>query len=524
MGRGRAGGNRANGLLPPGPGIVLVLAAGAGCTTAMALGCPGDEVGPKDGSEDFTARAVTCTCDCYSATVDFWDGDEKEDGGDGTDRIDVDSVCLPPGVSEAEYCTDTVCPLLEIYYNHILSGGEVLGSCDATCAPAPENGEGTETEGGASRPHDAPECEGRCADIQCEGAYVTDTDEGETGNQSAIVGNQDVCTYAFAACMDVPDDDQEGGLSSDLVCRGDQREQASAGRVSSARREGAATRSPPALGVVEVGVPRRGRDRGARLGCLSGRSDFVLLPARRVDRDGDGEVSSVLRAVQVAGTGRLTDDAWITSVRLSQAPAAPLWAARPNQALQVDHDDQLVDPGRVAVRLSPGDNDLALGTLGGGTSFVLGELESGTSLLPNLAMDWTCADSLPRSAGMRAPSSRREDPPAAHSVASRGYAFTLAEVGCPVDWPQLFTLRAGDLGRQPLVTLELFGSPSARRAARVRGAGTLPGHGFAFETGGLVVRGTVLAAHEDQALVDLDEVSFRGLPACTPGRYRLGAL
>ena len=129
----------------------------------------------------------------------------------------------------------------------------------------------------------------------------------------------------------------------------------------------------------------------------------------------------------------------------------------------------------------------------------------GAARAPMVELEWSC------------PPAERQGEGPAEAAAVRD-AFRLSDIGCPVDWPQLFTLGIDDAAADSSIWIATWGSPEARKGSPLlKGPGGY--RGFRFTQGGLVVAGRVVSRDARHATLALDEVSWRGVGVCDPGVY-----
>ena len=132
-----------------------------------------------------------------------------------------------------------------------------------------------------------------------------------------------------------------------------------------------------------------------------------------------------------------------------------------------------------------------------GSPFLVERLERGSLLDEEVEMTWTCDGEV-----------------AVDQLdLAQGYSFSLAELGCAIDWPQRLTVRPSGTDLRRLVTVELYGIPSTAVTVPLRDS--FDGEQFKFAQRGLVVEGALLGAG-DALTVRLDGVKFAGLPICIP--------
>ncbi len=467
------------------------------------------ELGPKDdtGDVEYSNYRISCTCDCESVAAEV-----------SYPSLDINHLCLPAGTAAAEYCAGVMCPALALYHRNRVAESEKYEceDIDVTCEPGAKNSDGETTNGGASRVKETKGCEGDCAEILC----VDETAE--------------YCTYASTDCPE--------SESSPTFCRAtDEASQSqSVERVASSRRNdrddpGALPRSgaDEAAWPVALAAPWPGASgQLTAAACSPGHGEFVLVPIREYDRNGDGERLSLSRPLQVEGTGRLTPDAWITHARVTWPRfegGSSVYALRPGHQPQVLPSDRLDDLASATVAIGNAVVEPQPGVLGGGSDFA--QLAAQSELVPTIIdLGWECsrAGALPGGPTYHDGGAIRRDAPKPHAGARKAvtlptaeYSFTLGEVGCDVEWPQRFSLRARVESTVATFSVGLLGDSRDVRRGR-----SFPGEGgdaleVSFKARGLRVVARVLGLDDDMAVFRVKRTTFRGREVCRPGVYYL---
>lgn len=509
-------------------GVLLPSAA------ALSLACPPDgkvdtSVSSADTAQFYGCVAYDCRCTCTIGVL--------------STPLLLSDVCVPvSAASREDHCRDSVCPMLETAIN--FARGNAGQSCDATC----EFDE-------ARAPHPSATC-GTCESVR----FVGEWDESESDFLSG--DNLEEATWSFSS-----DVCGSGGSGpSDEICREGmpttmecEPSDAAQGGADTGAAEGSAATNDARPQPILLGSPFIGPGQGRSEMCVAGGGEFLLVPARSLDRNGDGKRLVVSRPVQVSGTGRFTADSRVTRLWSQSSGSADILALRSRQPARVGWEDSVLDPGRVTIPVATLPTLLAEGAVGGTTQFLSSFEEdvhatdwwlgvggwdwrpstTGHFRAPStggggplrtagrmIDMEWACPepDSLGSPASQRphfqlAPGSADVDGLSEALAPGEVYEFSLDDVGCPADWPQRFTLRLGmDIKDRPALSLALYGNPSARKTVALHGGDGL-GYSFTYAASGLVLAGRVLGADAAVAAVQLDEVSYAGVPMCAPGVY-----
>jgi hypothetical protein len=234
--------------------------------------------------------------------------------------------------------------------------------------------------------------------------------------------------------------------------------------------------------------------------CEDGEGVFQLVPWDRFDRDHDEERGTVFAAMQQNGTGTLTNQAWITEVK-SLHSGADLRIVDVGQPVTFDAFDRLVGAAQVSTPLTTTPAAIPPGVAGGGSPIVGLEVPGeGPELQVKLA--WQC-DSDPNGWTDVTPS-------------ATGYVVNLGALGCKARQKLTITPRPTNIG------FALYGNPNWEMAVGTRDVTN--GRAFLLQDGPVLVRGTLVSYNAVEAVVDLEEVSMDGAPACNPGTYTFRAL
>ncbi|MFZ5478328.1 MAG: hypothetical protein ACOZNI_16290 [Myxococcota bacterium] len=255
--------------------------------------------------------------------------------------------------------------------------------------------------------------------------------------------------------------------------------------------------------------------------CRPGNGTFVLFQIPE-DLRGDTIETGFLWPIQTDGTGTLTDSATVNLMDLGDDQGL-----EPISAAQSGEDDTPLWGSRSRRNLT--------GRWRGDVRF--SKKGHGRRFAASVDMEWTCPGE--DEAYEKAPDTGE----AAEGLAlSPYYRFSLADIGCPLTWPQEFSLLiidghtdyssgtnqanlAGSAGvRPPLIQVGLFGSRQGRVTKRTLEAPSLAGNALSAELGPLTVDATLLSYDSDGALVFTEAISLNGVPICESGYYYLPAL
>lgn len=517
----------------------MIFALGAGCADGEGYK-ENTEIPVDTGQpEQYAAFAYTCRCDCgYS------------------EPVSVSDVCLPEDTTPEEHCADKVCPLLTILIRDAEDKYDetVEVQCeDIQCTAWPDDVEFDGVTGSVIGPDPRPACEGTCGVERCDCWRCADPNRPEELQDDCSsryeCTNEDSCTYAASSCPENQVSDNVCRVESDAPAdTGGTTDESSAAEDSAMTEEGES--STEERGFVLGGggsfpnltfapFPRDSTisTAGASM-CQPGRGTFMLLPIHISDRNRDGVTTGIMRALQVSGTGTLTDDAWITQIG-GGIGGSSVFGVRSGNRVALGATDELLNAESTGILVSGQIAEVPSGVLGGGTPFV-GTLHSGTSMPQGLLeMGWTCPEA-PTKSDLETPSSSASAS-APDSIASTAkldqnlaapalsaaneFEFSLGDLGCPVDWPQKFTARLLDTEKgRPRLTVGLLGSPSAQGVVRLHRGSTRPDYRFTFESRGLTIQGEVMVSDGTTAMVRLDEVEYAGVNLCSPGIYPLFGL
>lgn len=114
--------------------------------------------------------------------------------------------------------------------------------------------------------------------------------------------------------------------------------------------------------------------------------------------------------------------------------------------------------------------------------------------------------------------------PIAHfrAGAAGGLCILPDKLGCMGEWAQPFTVRPLTAAGKPALSIEVYGQPGLTE--RVVLVGEPGAERFDYRSRGLHISGVWGGRlTPSSAVVDLYDVSYRGLPICGPGRYTLPA-
>lgn len=242
--------------------------------------------------------------------------------------------------------------------------------------------------------------------------------------------------------------------------------------------------------------------------CVAGGGTFQLVPSIVQQRNNYGDNVATLWPLQVAGTGTLTDDASVTSIHFDSTLTLGL----------LDSDKPVVDrrnafPALHDTQHLSGTDSFKAGEISGNIQFIATDFSKGTLHDAMVDMVWSC------------PGSTKSQAPL-----DTNYSFSLAQVGCPVEWPQRFTLEVNPVGSRLVnsdlrsaggfIQINRYGS-MLQRTIKVTQSKDFPGYDFRIRTQGLRVKGTLVSFNSDSAMLRTTEVSWHGLPLCMPGFYSI---
>jgi len=246
----------------------------------------------------------------------------------------------------------------------------------------------------------------------------------------------------------------------------------------------------------------------ARTSCQPGSGRFRLVSTGRPTNPADLR----LRPIQIDGTGILTHDARVLTISVPADGLIGVAGDLPVPSGLKEPSGAGADPQRWLSAKS----NLVDRSVHGDLRFVVSTQALGlraSSL--DVEMAWSCPAGPP-------------DLPVASRV-----SFTLAQVGCPVDWPQKFFLELAPIGSPPLGRDDLtsrdtrrfveVGTPASGTGRRIElvPAANGPGFDFDFREQGLSIEGTLVRADSNGVLLQSRDASWRGLPICMPGTFYL---
>ncbi len=245
------------------------------------------------------------------------------------------------------------------------------------------------------------------------------------------------------------------------------------------------SRPPGPAGGRSVDTPGSRGD-----GCVPGDGEFALLPGSARDLRRAATQAVPLVPVRVAGVGELTASSRIGRVSLVDGPGNALVvrsfgpAGPGSEADAWELREELVVGAATFAGGFPGD---AWFSVPGGVGWY--------HAFPRVRMTWTCGAASNDGVG---PGEFVVDPRA---------------LGCWYDLPQRFSLRPHrDPHRGDVLELSLFGRPAPVERIPVASDGTVH-----FVSGGFSLAGARLAMSDDTLTLRIDEVSYRGVPLCSPG-------
>jgi hypothetical protein len=229
--------------------------------------------------------------------------------------------------------------------------------------------------------------------------------------------------------------------------------------------------------------------------CRPGSGVFHTAPMRVVENRQSGLSAIGLVPLQTDGTGNLTATARVTSWRQLSGPTV---ATAPRELFDAAFGAKAA---RAFLGLQPAPRAMA-----GDLWFGMQGVSRAEPLDASLEISWDCPGTPIVSVQPSVPS----------------YGFSLAELGCAVEWPQRFALsRRGTAGRGRL-RVQLDGR-SASLDIGDADVARLPNE-IKFQRGELVISGVVVGEDETAATVRLEEATWRGWPICQTGVYRLPAV
>jgi len=237
--------------------------------------------------------------------------------------------------------------------------------------------------------------------------------------------------------------------------------------------------------------------------CAPGTGSFQLIPWRIRNRDKDGDMAVVFKAIQKSGSGVMTNAAWINNITISQSDGQDLRVVKVNKTYSFDEFDDLVASTLVAKDLNQTTTNFPNGVISGNAPFIVLDAPEGVSADFSVDMEWSCAT----------PTQFEElSPPI-------GYTFSLDSLSCLNGWTQKFTVRPMPALSPDRLVLQTYGSLHDPLSFPL--TSTISGtKEFRFEQGDLVVEGE-LGSHSATtgATIDINEISWAGQSICTAGTY-----
>ncbi len=237
--------------------------------------------------------------------------------------------------------------------------------------------------------------------------------------------------------------------------------------------------------------------------CGAGSGRFQLIPRRLYNRDDDDSVSVILRPIQKSGSGSLTGSAWIRKISMVEDQELPVRVALVNQNFQFDDSDSLVQASLASDLLEQGENTYPMGAVSGGAPFILEEVPKSTSSVFEVDLEWECGVVMPTE----------------EVTPSPGYTFALSDFSCSGGWPQQFTIRPTPYLSPTHLDIELYGQYSDRKKLVLDTSGNE--YSFSYELYGLKVAGKLLSYDGSGASLQMDEISWSGVPLCNTGVYTI---
>jgi hypothetical protein len=222
-----------------------------------------------------------------------------------------------------------------------------------------------------------------------------------------------------------------------------------------------------------------------------------------MDKDHDGSYTMIQRAVQTSGTGTLTNAAWITYAKATQAQGQALRAIRVNRPYRIGADDLLETPSLVSVGVPTAGMSYPVGMLSGAAPFVVQEAPGTTPASFSATLSWTCGTPTP----------------AETVLAEPGFTFTLPSLGCPLTWPQKFVVRPEPVLAPTELVFSIYGAMTDQVAVPLQVVGQ--SRTFDYTYGDVHLAGELLAWGSNGATLRLDNIAFRGVSACQAGTYNL---
>ncbi len=234
----------------------------------------------------------------------------------------------------------------------------------------------------------------------------------------------------------------------------------------------------------------------AQSDCTPGAGRFRLLPVHGFDHDRDGRYAMSFLPFQTSGTGVMTRRAWVTSISPVSVPSGyTLRAVHEDAGYDFSAADQLNNATAISTAITQ-PTTFATGAMMGSPAFTVSEIMASESASFEVDMAWSCGTG------------------GTTVTRPQGYQFRLSDIGCPAT--QKMTLRYVNTAPKR-VMIEQYGNAAMSKVEPTVTTGQ--GQAFVFEVGDLMIDGAVVSATSTQAVVRIDEVTWNGVSACTPGTY-----
>ncbi len=248
------------------------------------------------------------------------------------------------------------------------------------------------------------------------------------------------------------------------------------------------------LGTVDMGARRA---RNANAGCSAGTGTFQLIPMRARDKDDDDSYRVTLLPVMIAGTGVMTNAAWVTQIDIVEDQGNALKVVQPDEPIVWDPDDTL--GSTVGTFTLDAENPFDVEEVSGHPVFVVEEVDLDNVGQMQVEMAWSCGT---------APTVSQ----------AQGYVISLNALDCSL--PEKLVMRT--YGNPLWVSFEQYGNPNYSLAVPTTPAG---GDDLAFtvHVGLLEVEGTLLSHDSQDAEVALTTITWDGVGICDEGTYVFNA-
>lgn len=239
--------------------------------------------------------------------------------------------------------------------------------------------------------------------------------------------------------------------------------------------------------------------------CAAGSGSFQLHPIRFYDNDEDGDYSMFFQAVQVAGTGALTDAAWIREVTATETQGATLRVIRVNKGHRFLPSDLLANYQDVSIPISPNGTAIASGVVSGAAPFVAEEVDGSEDGEFTVDMQWECGT---------VGEYEWKTPPL-------GYAVTSDDLDdCTFDFPQKFVIRPRFVSGEPVaLKVSLYGQLNALIWVPVEQSGNDWVWDYTFLD--FHAGGTLDSWDSSDMVLTIDDLSWDTVDLCDAGTYTL---